>query len=56
MKDNKYKVWFANCNYKDQFEIVFAINQNDALIIAQAERIKQGCDYTLDRIEVYIKK
>ncbi len=54
MKESKFKVWFSNCNYKDEFEIVFALNQNDALILAQAERIKQGFDYTLDRIEVYV--
>ena len=51
MKNNKYIVWFSNCNYKKQGVTVFALSQNDALILAQAERIKEGLDYTLNSIE-----
>lgn len=51
MKNNKYIVWFSNCNYEKQGVTVYALNQNDALILAQAERIKDGLDYTLDNIQ-----
>ncbi len=51
MKQNKYIVWFANENYEPQSVTVFALNQQEALILAQAERIKEGCDYTLHKIE-----
>lgn len=51
MKTTKYKVYFSNENYKPQKVIVFAFNQAEALILAQAERIKEGLDYTLYRIE-----
>jgi len=51
MKLTEYEVWFSNENYPPQREIVMAFNQNDALILAQAARIKQGLDYTLDSIK-----
>lgn len=51
MKQTQYIVWFANENYEPQSVEVMAFNQNDALILAQAERIKAGCDYTLHKIE-----
>ena len=51
MKDFPYIVWFSNVNYKPQPVTVHALNQNDALILAQAERIKEGLDYTLFKIE-----
>ena len=47
-----FKVWFSNCNYEPQYVLVEALNQNDALILAQAERIHDGLDYTLHKIEV----
>ena len=46
-----YKVWFSNVNYKPEFVEVTATNQNDALILAQAERVKEEKDYTLFKIE-----
>lgn len=52
MKQNKYVVWFANENYEPQKVKVFAFNQNEALILAQAKRIKEGLDYTLYKIDV----
>lgn len=51
MKLTKYIVWFSNENYEPQSVTVKALNQNDALILAQAERIKNGLDYTLFKIE-----
>ena len=51
MKLTRYEVWFSNENYEPQREIVAALNQNDALILAQAERVKRGLDYTLDSIK-----
>ena len=47
----EYKVWFTNCNYMPEFVHVAARNQNDALILAQAERVKEEKDYTLHKIE-----
>ena len=52
MKQYKYLVWFSNCNYEPECVTVKAFNANDALILAQAERIKSGEDYTLDSIEL----
>ena len=51
MKKTLFKVWFANSNYEPQYVLISALNQNDALILAQAERIQDGLDYTLHRIE-----
>lgn len=51
MKHTKFAVWFSNGNYEPERLVVSALNQNDALILAQAERIKDGLDYTLHKIE-----
>lgn len=51
MKNTLFKVWFANCNYEPECILIEALNQNNALILAQAERIKDGLDYTLHKIE-----
>ena len=51
MKLKKYIVWFSNENYAPQKVKVLAFNQNEALILAQARRIKDGLDYTLHKIE-----
>lgn len=56
MKRYEYLVWFANCNYEPQAVQVRALNQNDALILAQAERIKEGLDYTLFEIKQITQK
>ena len=48
---NTYLVWFSNCNYKPEVVKVEAINQDDALILAKAERIKEEKDHTLNRID-----
>lgn len=53
MKENKYKVWFSNCNYEPEVEYIRAFNQGEALILAQAKRIRKGSDYTLYKIEQY---
>lgn len=52
MKKTMFKVWFSNCNYEPQYVLIEALNQNDALILAQAERIQDDLDYTLHKIEV----
>lgn len=51
MKQTRYVIWFSNENYEPQSVEVSAFNQNDALILAQAERISAGLDYTLHKIE-----
>ena len=51
MKMTQYRVWFANENYSPQYVEVNAGSQGTALILAQAERIKGGLDYTLYKIE-----
>ena len=50
MKQTTYTVWFSNENYSPQPVTVRALNQNDALILAQAERVVEGLDYTLYEI------
>lgn len=50
MSDNKYKIWFANCNYEPEVVIVAAENADQAVILAKAKRIKCGKDYTLNSI------
>jgi len=52
MKRYKYEVWFANCNYEPECVVVEAFSANDALILAQVERIEDGKDYTLDAIKL----
>ena len=52
MRQTRYIVFFANENYGPESVDVTAFNQHDALILAQAERIKAGCDYTLLKIEI----
>ena len=52
MKQREFRVWFSNCNYAPEFIRVLALNQNDALILAQAERVRRCEDYTLDHIEL----
>lgn len=51
MKKTKFRVWFSNCNYEPEYVTVQALNQNDALILAQACRVRKGLDYTLNKIE-----
>lgn len=51
MKHTLFIVWFANENYEPQGVSVVAFNQDQAIILAQAERIKAGCDYTLHKVE-----
>lgn len=50
MKQATYIVWFSNVNYSPQGVTVRAFNQNEALILAQAERIVEGLDYTMHEI------
>jgi hypothetical protein len=51
MKQSYFRVWFSNGNYIPEFVNVSAFEQGDALILAQAKRIKSGRDYTLLKIE-----
>jgi len=46
-----FKVWFSNVNYEPEYETVTTSCQDDAIILANAERIKKGCDYTIFKIE-----
>ena len=47
----EYKVWFSDGNYDPEYVLVYAQSQNDALILAQPERINDGLNYTLHKIE-----
>jgi len=51
VKNVTYKVWFSDGNYDPEYVLVYAQSQNDALILAQAERINDGLNYTLHKIE-----
>ena len=51
MKKTIFKVWFSNGNYNPEYVLIEALNQSEALILAQAERIQDGLDYTLHKIE-----
>jgi hypothetical protein len=46
-----YEVWFSNVNYEPQLVSIAAKNQDDALILAKAERIKNDLDHTLFKID-----
>lgn len=52
MKHTKFKVWFSDSSYDPQMVIVWASNEEQATILAQAERIKAGADYTLHSVSV----
>lgn len=51
MRKYKFTVWFSNGNYDLQPVTVMAFNQQEAIILAQADRIKNGLDYTLHHID-----
>ncbi len=51
MKTTKFTIWFSNGDYDAQMVIVHALSEEQARILAQAERIKAGCDYTICNIE-----
>jgi len=50
MKTTKFTIWFSNGDYDAQMVIVHALSEEQARILAQAERIKAGCDYTICNI------
>lgn len=50
MKHTKFVVWFSNSTYDPQMVIVWAFNRSQAIILAKAERIKAGSDYTLSSV------
>lgn len=52
MKPTTYLVWFATENYAPQCVRVEAFNQDAAIILAKAARIKEGLDYTLNKVEL----
>ena len=52
MSNNKYKIWFGNCNYEPEVVIVTAENADEAIILAKAKRIKSGKDYTLNAVKL----
>jgi hypothetical protein len=49
---NTYVVWFSTCNYNPESVTVEAADQDCALILAKAERIKEEKDHTLRMIEM----
>lgn len=51
MKMTKFLVWFTDNTYKPQCVEVTAFDGHKALILAQAERIKAGLDFTFHHIE-----
>lgn len=51
MKNTKFEVWFANTNYSPQLVIVHALCADDAIILAKAERIKEGLDHLVHKVE-----
>lgn len=50
MKNYKFNVWFSNGSYEPELVIVFATGRHQAKILAQAERIRDGIDYTVHRV------
>lgn len=50
MKHTKFTVWFSNASYNPQMVIVYAFNEEQAIILAKAERIKAGADYTVHEV------
>ena len=51
MKHTKFTVWFSNTTYPAQSVTIHAFNVEQATILAKAERIKAGLDYTVVNIE-----
>lgn len=52
MKKDMYLVWFTNGDYTPQSVKVAAFNKKEAEILAKAERIKAGLDYTVHDIAI----
>ncbi len=55
MKQSYFRVWFSNGNYLPEFIDIAALGQPEALILAQAERIKGGkcrAVVNIERIEI----
>ncbi len=51
MRHTQYAVWFTNGSYEPQCIMVSALKEGDAIILAKAERIKDGLDHTLHKLE-----
>ena len=47
MNGKEFRIWFSDGTYEPQMVLVWAISEEQAIILAQAERIKAACDYTL---------
>ena len=52
MKMYKFIVWFATQNYMPEPVRLVASNASTAIILAQAQRIKAGLDYTIFEVEI----
>ena len=52
MKMYRFTVWFANENYMPQPVKLVAFNASTAIILAQAQRIKAGLDYTIFEVKM----
>ena len=50
MKLTKFTVWFTNGDYSPEFEVVYALNEVDAVILASAKRISNGDDRTVYKV------
>lgn len=55
MKRNRYKVYFRISDTSIEPVYISAFNQKEAEILAMAERIKEGKDYTVYKVEVGVK-
>lgn len=51
MKFTDFNIWFSDGSYKPQKVFITALTRHQAKILAQAERIKDGLDYTVFKIE-----
>ena len=52
MKHTKFIIWFSDGTYDPQKVEEWAFNEEQAVILAKANRIKAGSDYTVRCIEV----
>lgn len=51
MKYTNFNVWFSDGSYEPQKVFIAALTRHQAKILAQAERIKGGLDYTVFKID-----
>jgi hypothetical protein len=49
----EYRIWFSDGSYDKQRVVLFALNHEEAIISAQARRIKRCLDYTVFSVELF---